>query len=44
MMGGGYMLYENTWYCKIANGDKVHMTLPITGKDHGKSKIDPFTG
>lgn len=29
-------------YCNLCVGDKVNVTLPITGKDHGKSKIDTF--
>ena len=40
MMGGVSVQLKTYGYCKLAAGDKVHLTLPITGKDHGKSKID----
>ena len=40
MMGGISVQLKTYGYCKLAAGDKVHLTLPITGKDHGKSKID----
>ena len=26
----------------LSVGDKIDITLPVTGKDHGKSKIDTF--
>ena len=40
MMGGHSVQLKTHGYCNLAVGDKVHLTLPITGKDHGKSKID----
>ena len=29
-------------YCNLCVGEKVNVVLPITGNDHGKSKIDTF--
>jgi len=29
-------------YCNLCVGEKVNIVLPITGSDHGKSKIDTF--
>ena len=40
MLGGVSIQMKVYGYCKMAVGDKVHLTIPITGKDHGKSKID----
>ena len=42
MVGGVSIQMKVYGYCKMAVGDKVHLTIPITGKDHGKSKIDTF--
>ena len=40
--GGLSIQLKTRGYCKLSAGDKIHLTLPITGKDHGKSKIDTF--
>ena len=40
--GGLSIQLKTHGYCKLSAGDKIHLTLPITGKDHGKSKIDTF--
>ena len=40
--GGLQIQMKTHGYCNLAVGDKVHLTLPVTGKDHGKSKIDTF--
>ena len=40
--GGLSIQLKTRGYCKLSAGDKVFLTLPITGKDHGKSKIDTF--
>ena len=38
---GGISIQLKTYgFCKLSVGDKVKLTLPITGKDQGKSKID----
>ena len=42
MQGGLTMEIKIHGYCNIAVGDKVKLTLPVTGKDHGKSKVDTF--
>ena len=40
---GGISIQLKTYgFCKLSVGDKVKLTLPITGKDQGKSKIDTF--
>ena len=40
--GGVSIQLKTHGYCKLSVGDKIHLTLPLTGKDHGKSKIDTF--
>ena len=40
--GGLSIQLKTRGYCKLSAGDKIHLTLPITGKDQGKSKIDTF--
>ena len=40
--GGLSIQLKTRGYCNLSAGDMVDITLPITGKDHGKSKIDTF--
>ena len=40
--GGLQIQMKAHGYCNLCVGNKVQVTLPITGKDHGKSKIDTF--
>jgi len=40
--GGMRVNYQVHGYCNLCVGNKVTLTLPVTGKDHGDSKIDTF--
>ena len=43
LRSGGLTIQMKTHgYCNLSAGDMVDITLPVTGKDHGKSKIDTF--
>ena len=43
LRSGGLTIQMKTHgYCNLTAGDMVDITLPVTGKDHGKSKIDTF--
>ena len=40
--GGLRVNFQTHGYCNLAVGEKVQLTMPVTGKDHGNSKIDTF--
>jgi len=40
--GGLRVNFQTHGYCNLAVGEKVQLTMPVTGKDHGSSKIDTF--
>ena len=40
--GGMQIQMKTRGYCNLCVGDKVQVTIPVTGKDHGLEKIDKF--